>query len=113
MHNTIPAWLSGALKVSAHLVKLQSGQLLFCSGQIVEDLHYLLSGEVHVVRVLPDDSVADVRRAKPGDFVALSAMTDEHHCYDGRAVAASVVVQLPVDAFRAALRRAETSRATW
>lgn len=105
MQNTVPAWLSGPLMGSASTVKLQRGQLLFRSGLVVKDLHFLLSGEVHLVRVLPDDSMAVVRRAKPGEFVALSAMSDERHGCDARAVVASVVVQLPVPAFRAALRR--------
>lgn len=104
MQNTWPSWLSGTLRLSASTVELECGQLLFHAGQAVENLHFLLSGEVHLVSVMPDASVTVVRRVRGGEFVTPSALSDERHGCDARTIVASVVVQLPVPAFRTALR---------
>jgi len=104
MQNTWPSWLSGTLRLSASTVELVCGQLLFHAGQAVENLHFLLSGEVHLVSVMPDASVTVVRHVRAGEFVTPSALSDERHGSDARAIVASVIVQLPVPAFRAALR---------
>jgi CRP-like cAMP-binding protein len=57
------------------------GEALFRQGDPVEVLHFVRSGEAHLVRLTPDGQELILQRAQAGDLLAeASAWSDCYHC---------------------------------
>ncbi len=59
----------------------ESGQSLFCRGDPVTDMHFVLTGTVHLVRYQNDGSALILQRAGPGSILAEASLySGTYHC---------------------------------
>lgn len=60
---------------------VDAGQLLFHRGDTVKEVHFILTGSVHLVRYQSDGSTLILQRAGPGSILAEASLYSEtYHC---------------------------------
>lgn len=74
----IEPFLSG---LRARQWTVDAGQLLFHRGDTVKEVHFILTGSVHLVRYQSDGSTLILQRAGPGSILAEASLYSEtYHC---------------------------------
>lgn len=84
------------------LKELPRGSLLFRKGEKPKNIHYLLSGDIHIVRAARSGDVVLVHRVHGGFFAEASLEGPLYHA-DALAVADSTVLAIPLSAYGDAL----------
>ena len=82
--------------------ELPQGALLFRKGEKPKNIHYLLSGDIHIVRGTRNGDVVLVHRVH-GGFFAEASLEGPRYLADALAVADSVVLAIPLSAYGEAL----------
>lgn len=98
-----PDFLPATLTVASYRVHLSAGQVLFACSAPVENLYWMLRGEVVALRRMPSGQDAVLMRGCSGEFFAESSMYMP--VYDCSAVVRkpAVVLALPLRTLRQAL----------
>ena len=103
----LPAPVAGKAK----LMTLAAEAVLFRRGEPPRVIHYLVEGEIHMVRHSRNGSVAILLRAQRGFFAEASLDASAYHC-DAVAKMACFVLAFPLPAFQAALDGSKAFRRT-
>jgi CRP/FNR family transcriptional regulator, dissimilatory nitrate respiration regulator len=78
MLRSIEPYLKGLRARPQHF---ESGQSLFRRGDPATDMHFVLTGAVHLVRYQSDGSVLILQRAGPGSILAEASLySGTYHC---------------------------------
>lgn len=98
-----PDFLPATLTVASHRVHLSAGQVLFACGTPVENLYWILRGEVVALRRTPSGQDAVITRGRAGEFFAESSIYAPSYDCDAVARKPAVVLALPLRTLRQAL----------
>ncbi len=93
----------------AKLLALAPETLVFRRGEPPRVIHYLLEGEIHVLRRSRNGGMAIILRVKQGFFAEASLDSPAYHC-DAVAKMACAVLTLPLPSFQAALDESKAFR---
>lgn len=96
--NALPA----ALAAAGRTLSLRHGELVFRRGSHPRHAYFVESGEVHLVRGSRGGAEVVLHRATSGLLAEASLDSATYHC-DAVAAGPARLLQLPIDAFRAAL----------
>jgi CRP-like cAMP-binding protein len=78
MSRSIEPFLQGVRAQQRHL---DGGQSLFHRGDTVKEMHFVLTGSVHLVRHQSDGSILILQRAGPGSILAEASLYSQiYHC---------------------------------
>ncbi len=108
LHHLLPASLH-ALCTSTSVKK---GSLLFQTGKKPQWMFFVVDGEVTLERLSQQGDPVVLQRTRHGFVSEASLQSAKYHC-DGRAVANSEVVQIPIQDLAAALRGDADFSARW
>ncbi len=100
-----PAYFPEDLRRAGRSLALPAGRRVFRTGEQARHLFHLLEGEVRLFRLTPSGDEALLQRALPGDFFATAALALAAYPCEAVCTLPSRLQALPLDAFRAALRR--------
>lgn len=94
--------LPAALAAAGRALALRRGELVFRRDTRPRHAYFVESGEVHLVRGSPGGAEVVLHRATSGLLAEASLDSAAYHC-DAVAAGPARLLQLPIDAFRAAL----------
>ncbi len=93
----LPDFVPEALQERARIHRLRKGHRLFRSGEAVESIYFVVSGEAKAVRYLPDGSESVMLRAGAGQFFAETGLAIERYVCDAICCSGTaMLVALPV-----------------
>ena len=98
-----PDFLPATLIVASHRVHLSAGQVLFACGAPVENLYWVLRGEVVAQRPMPSGQNAVMMCGRRGEFFAESSLYTPVYDSDAVARTPAVVMALPLPTLRQTL----------
>lgn len=105
-------FLPRALLAQARWFDVQAGAVLFRLGERPEVLHYVLEGEIALLRHSVRGQAIILQRARRGFLAEASVESRRYHC-DGIARAPSRVCTLPLGTLRRALAEDAAFAAAW
>lgn len=106
------ALLPVALRASTTVGVFRTGDAVFRAGARPQVIHYLLVGEVRLVRRSRSGGEVILQRARRGFFAEASLESGKYHC-DAVAAQPSEVLRIPLIAARAALEDDPAFRRAW
>jgi CRP/FNR family transcriptional regulator, dissimilatory nitrate respiration regulator len=114
--STLPTSLQNLLPVGLHALctatSVKKGSLLFQTGKKPQWMFFVVDGEVTLERLSQQGDPVVLQRTRHGFVSEASLQSAKYHC-DGRAVANSDVVQIPIQDLAAALRSDADFSARW
>jgi len=108
LHNLLPASLHGLCTATS----VKKGSLLFQTGKKPQWMFFVVDGEVTLERLSQQGDPVVLQRTRHGFVSEASLQSAKYHC-DGRAVANSDVVQIPIQDLAEALRNDADFSARW
>jgi CRP-like cAMP-binding protein len=108
LHNLLPASLHGLCTA----ISVKKGSLLFQTGNKPQWMFFVVDGEVTLERLSQQGDPVVLQRTRHGFVSEASLQSANYHC-DGRAVANSAVVQIPIQDLAKALRNDADFSARW
>lgn len=108
LHNLLPASLHGLCTATS----MKKGSLLFQTGKKPQWMFFVVDGEVTLERLSQQGDPVVLQRTRHGFVSEASLQSAKYHC-DGRAVANSDVVQIPIQDLAEALRNDADFSARW
>jgi CRP-like cAMP-binding protein len=108
LHNLLPASLHGLCTATS----VKKGSLLFQTGKKPQWMFFVVDGEVTLERLSQQGDPVVLQRTRHGFVSEASLQSAKYHC-DGRAVANSDVVQIPIQDLAEALRSDADFSARW
>lgn len=108
LHNLLPASLHGLCTTTS----VKKGNLLFQTGKKPQWMFFVVDGEVTLERLSQQGDPVVLQRTQHGFVSEASLQSAKYHC-DGRAVANSDVVQIPIQDLAEALRNDADFSARW
>lgn len=97
-----PTMLPPTLQQHAEQRSFDAGATLFRQGEVPRSIFYVLAGEIRLLRRERDGMEVILQRSVSGFFAEASLETEHYHC-DAVAARASLVLSIPIQAFREAL----------
>ncbi len=104
--------LPEAVQTLCKMTSVKKGTLLFQTGKKPELMFFVLSGEVTLERISQQGDPVVLQRTRYGFVSEASLQSPKYHC-DGRVVANSEVIQIPLPALAAALTSDSAFAARW
>ena len=104
--------LPEAVQALCKMTSVKKGTLLFQTGKKPELMFFVLSGEVTLERISQQGDPVVLQRTRYGFVSEASLQSPKYHC-DGRVVANSEVIQIPLPALAAALTSDSAFAARW
>lgn len=101
-----------ALLARAHVSKLAAGSVVFRRGERPGFVHFVLEGEVRLVRHSRRGQDAILQRVRQGYFAEASVEFRQYHC-DAVAPVKSLVLHFPIDEFMAHIDANVRFRRAW
>lgn len=108
LHNLLPASLHGLCTATS----VKKGNLLFQTGKKPQWMFFVVDGEVTLERLSQQGDPVVLQRTRHGFVSEASLQSAKYHC-NGRAVANSDVVQIPIQDLAEALRSDADFSARW
>lgn len=100
------------LRIHAELMEVDAGQTLFRTGDRVQNMLLVISGEVRLIRRGRKGSEVILQRSRGGFLAESSLYNKTYHC-DVVATEQGSVLRFPVQAFRAALAEDNAFQSAW
>ena len=114
--STLPPDLAELLPPGLHRectrASYAKGALLFKTGQAPAHMHFIVAGEVVLERSGLHGEPVVLQRTRHGFVGEASLQSERYHC-DGKVMAASAIVRIPVRALRAALDQDPAFASRW
>ena len=104
--------LPEAIQTLCKMTSVKKGSLLFQTGKKPELMFFVLSGEVTLERLSQHGDPVVLQRTRYGFVSEASLQSPKYHC-DGRVVANSEIIQIPVSALVDALNSDSAFAARW
>jgi CRP-like cAMP-binding protein len=104
--------LPEAVQTLCKMTSVKKGSLLFQTGKKPELMFFVLSGEVTLERLSQHGDPVVLQRTRYGFVSEASLQSPKYHC-DGRVVADSETIQIPVSALADALNNDSVFAARW
>jgi CRP-like cAMP-binding protein len=104
--------LPSTLLQQCNLLEATSGEILARLGSVPKWVMFVVSGEVRLLRYLPNGSEAVLQRAHHGLIAEASIESARYHCHVV-AARASRLLRIPLQPFRDELRNNEVLRREW
>lgn len=104
--------LPETLRASATIGLFRKGEAVFRAGARPQSVHYLLGGEVRLVRRARSGGEVILQRARRGFFAEASLESGSYHC-DAMAAQPSEVLRIPLAATREVLEHDPAFRRVW
>ncbi len=108
LHNLLPASLHGLCTATS----VKKGSLLFQTGKKPQWMFFVVDGEVTLERLSQQGDPVVLQHTRHGFVSEASLQSAKYHC-DGRAVANSDVVRIPIQDLAEALRNDADFSARW
>ena len=108
LHNLLPTSLHGLCTATS----VKKGSLLFQTGKKPQLMFFVVDGEVTLERLSQQGDPVVLQRTRHGFVSEASLQSAKYHC-DGRAVANSDLVQIPIQDLAEALRSDADFSARW
>ena len=108
---TLPAYFTPELILAARYQSLEKGEYLFRTGQKVNGIYYVISGQIKALRPMANESEAVMMRAGAGEFFAESAIVTDLYSCDGVCVKAARLAFFPTGDIDIALHDPAFARA--
>lgn len=100
MKNQLPQFLPRQLLLEASILRLGRGERLFQLGDPVQQVYFVVEGELKAVRYQPDGRESILLRSQPGEFFGESALVVEHYVCEAFSTRDSAVFSIPAQRFR-------------
>jgi CRP-like cAMP-binding protein len=100
------------LQQCAEQRRFDAGATLFRPGEMPRSMFYVLCGEIRLVRRERNGMEVILQRSLSGFFAEASLEAEHYHC-DAVAARTSLVLCIPIQAFRDALEADRVFRQTW
>jgi CRP-like cAMP-binding protein len=104
--------LPEAVQTLCKMTSVKKGSLLFQTGKKPELMFFVLSGEVTLERLSQHGDPVVLQRTRYGFVSEASLQSPKYHC-DGRVVANSEIIQIPLSALADALNSDSAFAARW
>jgi CRP-like cAMP-binding protein len=104
--------LPEAVQTLCKMTSVKKGSLLFQTGEKPELMFFVLSGEVTLERLSQHGDPVVLQRTRYGFVSEASLQSPKYHC-DGRVVANSEIIQIPLSAVADALNSDSAFAARW
>ncbi len=104
--------LPEAVQTLCKMTSVKKGTLLFQTGKKPELMFFVLSGEVTLERISQQGDPVVLQRTRYGFVSEASLQSPKYHC-DGRVVANSEIIQIPLSALADALNSDSAFAARW
>ena len=104
--------LPEAVQTLCKMTSVKKGSLLFQTGKKPELMFFVLSGEVTLERLSQHGDPVVLQRTRYGFVSEASLQSPKYHC-DGRVVANSEIIQIPLSALADALKSDAAFAARW
>ncbi len=104
--------LPEAIQTLCKMTSVKKGSLLFQTGKKPELMFFVLSGEVTLERLSQHGDPVVLQRTRYGFVSEASLQSPKYHC-DGRVVANSEIIQIPLSALADALNSDSAFAARW
>jgi len=104
--------LPEAVQTLCKMTSVKKGSLLFQTGKKPELMFFVLSGEVTLERLSQHGDPVVLQRTRYGFVSEASLQSPKYHC-DGRVVAKSEIIQIPLSALADALNSDSAFAARW
>jgi len=101
-----------ALLARAHVSKLAAGSVVFRRGERPSFVHFVLKGEVRLVRYSRPGQEAILQHVRQGYFAEASVEFRQYHC-DAVAPVNSLVLHFPIEDFTACIDTDAQFRRAW
>jgi len=96
----LPSFIPETLLQDARVQQLSRGNRLFHLGDRVEQVYFVIDGQLKAVRYQPDGRESIMLRSQAGEFFGESALIVERYVCDAFSTRESHVVALPAHRFR-------------
>lgn len=106
------SFIPATLRAVAARRSWANGGLVFRRGSPAQAIHFLLTGEVRLVRRSPAGDEVILQRTRRGFFAEASLESGSYHC-DAVAIPSSEVLSLPLDEVRTMLDTDAAFRRAW
>jgi CRP/FNR family transcriptional regulator, dissimilatory nitrate respiration regulator len=98
-----PARIPEHLTQAARTLHFDKCQTVFRTGDPVDAVYRVITGEVHLLRHAPDGATIIIHRARRGDFFAEASLFSNHYHCDAVCVQAGQCMRLQADVLRQSL----------
>ncbi len=106
------SFLPATLRTAAAIQRVDKGETVFRRGSRPQSIHFLLSGEVRLVRRSRSGGEIILQRTRRGFFAEASLESGVYHC-DAVAVLPGQVLRIPLNAARKTLDEDPSFRRAW
>lgn len=104
--------LSEEIQILCKITTIKKGTLLFQTGKKPELMFFVLNGEVTLERISNDGNPVVLQRTRHGFVSEASLQSSKYHC-DGRVVADSEIIQIPLHVLAEALNTDSAFAGRW